>query len=52
MKVLIDTIFQLLPGLLKIFAFGILITMIFSILGMNFFWSVKVVEPLDEYTNF
>ena len=52
MKVLIDTIFYLLPGLFKIGGLCLLIITIFSVLGMNWFYMVKIKEPLNDYINF
>jgi p-aminobenzoyl-glutamate transporter AbgT len=48
LKVLIETIFNLLPGIIKIGSLIVLITAIFSILGMNFYYNIQLEEPLDK----
>lgn len=47
-KVLIETIFALLPGLFRISLLMFLIILIYSILGMSLFYRTKLKYPLNE----
>lgn len=51
-RVLADTINQLIPSIINIFILILLIVFIYAIVGINLFAAVKFQNQINDYTNF